>query len=447
MNRKFSESFVWGAATASYQVEGAAFDDGKGLSIWDEFVKRPSVIVDDKNANVTCDQYHQYKADVQLMKNLGLKAYRFSMSWSRVLPNGRGEINHKGLDYYKNLCDELLSCGIEPYMTFYHWDLPLALQEDFGGWESTQTIRYYGEYVDKISRELAGRVKNFFTFNEFLACSDVGYGMGLIAPGLKLDKKRLNQVRHNLLVAHGTGLQVLRSTAPSAKVTIAENPFFMLPVADKPEHIEAAKKAFREVNAQFLTAIMEGKYLDCYLAKEKADAPQFTDEEMKLIGQPMDMLGLNLYYGKQVKADPNSETGYMIFDSHKDQPTGVADFYFEPSSMYWGCRIVNELWQPKEIFITEHGMLANDRIDVDGNVYDPYRITNLRCYLGFLAQAIEESIPVKGYFHWSLLDNFEWHHGYRPRFGLFHVNFQTQKRTPKLSAEWYHDTIKYGRIS
>ena len=443
----FPETFVWGAATAAYQVEGAAHEDGKGDSIWNEFEKRPGAIVDNASGDVTSDQYHRYREDIALMREAGMKAYRFSVSWSRVLPDGRGQLNVRGVDYYKRLCDALLENGIEPYLTWYHWDLPLALQRDFGGWESRETVKYFGEYVTRISQELGRRVKNYFTVNEFLACSDVGYGQGAIAPGLKLPTKRLNQVRHHLLLAHGTALQALRASAPHARVGLAENPKFTLPVIPEKEHLESAKKAFRESNAHFLTAVMEGRYLDSYLEQEKANAPDFTADDFKLIGAPMDFLGLNLYFGYPVCSDPAQPSGYRLFEEETAKSgTGVADFLFEPAAMYWGCRIINELWHPKAIVISENGMAADDRPDENAQVCDIHRIKFLRAYLMSLAQAVREGIPVTGYLHWSLLDNLEWYLGYRPRFGLIYVNYRTLERIPKMSYYWYKKLAETGVI-
>lgn len=446
-HRIFPEDFIWGVATASYQVEGGAHEDGKGDSIWNEFERRPGAIDGDVSGEVTCDQYHRFREDIAIMREMGVKAYRFSMSWSRVLPEGRGAINRKGLDYYKILCDELLKNGIEPYMTWYHWDLPLALQRDFGGWESRETVKYFSEYVERISKELQGRVKHYFTINEFLACADVGYGLGHIAPGLMLSGKRLNQVRHHVLLAHGTALNALHATAPDAKVGLAENPWFMVPVIDVPEHVEAAKQAFREQNAHFLTAVMEGRYPDCYLEKEKDNAPEFTDEDMRLIGGKMDFLGLNIYFGKFVRKG-DGETPYTIFneDTAPHEP-GLADLRYEPDSMYWGCRFVSELWNVPEILISENGTRARDRIHPQtGEIYDLFRIKFLRNYLTSLSRAVSENFPVKGYFHWSLLDNLEWNQGFAPRFGLVYVNFRTLERIPKLSSKWYRELIRSGGI-
>ncbi len=446
--RDFPENFIWGAASASYQVEGAPFEDGKGASVWNEFDKRPGTMRDDVNGDVACDHYHRYPEDIALMREIGLTGYRFSIAWSRIFPEGRGRFNQAGMDHYKRVCEELLKTGIEPYVTLYHWDLPLALQPALGGWESRECVKYFGEYADRVVRELKGLVKYYFTTNEFLAAADVAYSMGLIAPGLKLPKKRVNQVRHHLLLAHGTALQAIHAADPAAKAGLAENPSFMVPIIDTPEHVAAAKKAFREENARFLTAVMEGKYLDCYLEKEGADAPSFTDEDMKIISTPMDLLGLNLYFGKRVRSAPDRPEGYAIFEEQeKHRVTGIADFNFEPASMYWGCRIVNELWHPKEIVISENGKRSLvDMQEADGQVYDDERIKVLRLNLTLLARAIREDIPVRGYFHWSLTDNLEWHHGFRPRFGLIYINYTTQQRIPKLSAQWFKELIRTGRV-
>lgn len=443
--RTFPEDFYWGAATAAYQVEGAAAADGKGASVWDEFAHRAGTMANGDHGDIACDHYHRFREDVKLMREIGLKAYRFSISWSRIFPAGRGRVNPAGLDHYKRLCDELLAHGIEPFITLYHWDLPLALQQDFGGWLSRETVKAYGEYAELIGKGLGTRCRHYFTFNEFLACADVSYYLGITAPGLKLSKKELNRVRHNLLLAHGSGVSALRAAAPHAKVTLAENPYFMVPAIDAPEYLEAAGKAFREQNAHFLTAIMEGRYLASYLEGEKADAPVFTDDEMKLISQPLDGLGLNLYYGKLVIPDDNA-SGYSIIDESAGKfITGIADFNDEPSSIYWGCRLVHKLWRPKEIWITENGTFQNDSLTESG-CWDLHRIRYLRNHLVYLERGVSDELPVKGYFYWSLLDNLEWHHGFARRFGLLHVDFKTLRRTPKLSAKWYQRLCETGRL-
>lgn len=402
---------------------------------------------DDVSGDIACDHYHRYPEDIALVKDIGLNAYRFSLAWSRIFSDGYGTFNQKGIDHYKKVCETLLKNGIEPFVTLYHWDLPLGLQQQFGGWESKKTVKYFGEYASKIGEELKGLVKYYCTTNEFLACSDVAYSMGLIAPGLKLSKKRVNQIRHHLLLAHGTAVSALRGADQSAKISLAENSSFMVPLNDSAEYVDAAEKAFREVNAHFLTAVMEGKYLDRYLEKEGGDAPVFTDEEMKIIGQKLDWLGLNIYFGTRLRPAPETKEGYHIFEENDlTRQTGIADFDFEPASIYWGSRIAHELWR-LPIYITENGAISRvDHRASDGNVYDDERVRHLRIFMLYMAKAIREGIPVKGYFHWSLMDNLEWHHGYRPRFGFIYVNYSNLERTVKLSAKWMREMIKSGRV-
>ena len=440
--RDFPSDFIWGSATASYQVEGGAYEDGKGPSIWTEFEKRPNAIADNVDGDITSNQYHCWPEDIQLMKKAGMKAYRFSLAWSRIMPDGKGKVNPKGLDYYKKLCDGLLENGIAPYVTLYHWDLPLVLQQEYGGWESRETVKYFGEFASCAAEALGQRVNHYFTINEFLGCTDQGYSNGIIAPGLKLNAKRRNQVRHNMLLAHGTAMQALRSAAPHAKVGIAENPVFMIPAIDTPEHVEAAKLAFRERNAHFITAVMEGKYIDSYLESEKENAPEVMEGDFKLISAPMDFLGLNIYHGKFVLATPGKEKPYMVYEEYP----GDSSVLFQPAAMYWGCRMVNELWHPAEMVISENGLQGNDHPDWECKINDLHRIKYMREYLSSLSRALREDIPVKGYFHWSLLDNLEWCSGFRPRFGLIFVNYKTSQRIPKLSYEWYSELIKTGRL-
>ena len=445
--RDFPENFIWGSATASYQVEGAAFEDGKGPSIWNEFEKRPSAIIDNCTGDVSCDQYHQYKKDVAIMRDIGFDVYRFSLAWSRIFPEGTGAMNPKGIDYYKRLCDELLANGIEPYITFYHWDLPQALQDKCGGWQSRDCAKYFADYVEKTTAALEGRCKNFFTVNEFLGCTDQGYFNGVCAPGIKLTKKGRNQVRHNMLLAHGMGLQVLRDIVPQARVGIAENPVFMTPVLDTPEHVDAAKRAFREINGHFITAIMEGGYPASYLEAEGSDAPEVKEGDFKLISAPMDFLGLNIYYGRLVRSAPELEKKYEIFYDDSSTEWTDCNGMFQPAAIYWGSRIVNELWNPKEIIISENGTSNMDRPAADGEVYDVFRIKYLRSYLESMSRAIRDGVPITGYLHWSFLDNLEWGSGYRRRFGLTFVNYRTLERIPKLSAKFFKELIRTGRIA
>lgn len=449
LKRAFPEGFVWGTATASYQVEGAASQDGRGPSVWDTFSHTPGKIKLGHTGDIACDQYNRYPEDIALMKKLGLEAHRFSISWSRVLPRGRGEINRKGLDYYRRFIEGLLDSGITPWATMFHWDLPQALQDDFGGWESPEISKYFADYCGVIASELGDVLKNFMTINEFMCFTDWAYGAGEenYAPGGTLNRKGVNQVRHNALLAHGRGVQAIRAAAPTAKVGIAENAVVCVPVFETEEHIEAAKKAYRDKNAHFLTAVMEGKYSDYYLNSEGDDAPDFTDEEMKIISSPLDFVGHNMYLAHHIMADATQDRGYRVIEHPPTYPHMHAPWIkVSPEITYWAPRFLSELWGVKEIYITENGCACSDEIDADGNINDTDRIFYLRNHLHQAERATAEGIPLKGYFCWSLLDNFEWADGYTYRFGIVHIDYETLKRTPKLSAEYLSKVAKANRV-
>ncbi len=282
--REFPRGFLWGTATASYQVEGAVKEDGRGPSVWDTFSHTPGKVVNDANGDVADDHYHRFKEDVQLMKSLGVKAYRFSVSWPRVFPQGNGAPNPKGLDFYQRLVDELIANGIQPFCTLYHWDLPQALQDKGGGWESRDTSKAFGDYAGYVAERLSDRVKHFFTINEFGAFVELGYRIGIHAPGVKLPPGRFNQTRHHAVLGHGLAVQAIRAHAkPGTRVGLAENMTVCVPVIESPLHVEAAVRATRELNAPYLTVIQEGKYTDAYLAAAGADAPKFTPADLKII--------------------------------------------------------------------------------------------------------------------------------------------------------------------
>ncbi|HJP94911.1 MAG TPA: GH1 family beta-glucosidase [Pyrinomonadaceae bacterium] len=446
--RAFPPGFIWGTATASYQVEGAVNEDGRGPSIWDTFSHTPGRVVDNANGDIADDHYHLYKADVQLMKWLGVKAYRFSIAWPRVFPNGDGPANPKGLDFYNRLIDELLANGIQPYATLYHWDLPQSLQDRFGGWEGRDTSKAFADYAGYVAARLTDRIKHIFTINEFGAFVEVGYRWGVHAPGLKLTGQRLNQTRHHAVLGHGLAVQAIRAAAKSGtKVGLAENMLIALPAFETPAHIAAAERATREVNAQYLTVIQEGKYTDWYLQQAGADAPKFTPEDLKIISSPLDFVGINVYTGDVVRADESSAVGFVPVMRPKSFPHAPSFWLFiAPEALYWGPRHVAKLWGVKDIYITENGCSSADEPDSDGRVYDTDRVTYLRNYLTQLRRATAEGIPVRGYFLWSLMDNFEWADGYTNRFGLHYVDYKTQKRTPKLSADFYREVIARNAV-
>lgn len=446
--RSFPPGFIWGTATASYQVEGAVKEDGRGPSIWDTFSHTPGKVVNNATGDVANDHYHLYKGDVQLMKAVGVKAYRFSIAWPRVFPNGDGAPNPKGLDFYNRLVDELLANGIQPFATLYHWDLPQSLQDRFGGWEGRETSQAFADYAAHVAGRLTDRVKHIFTINEFGAFIELGYRWGIHAPGLKLTGLRLNQTRHHGVLGHGLAVQAIRAVAkPGTRVGIAENMTIPAPVIESPAHIAAAERAAREMNAQYLTVIQEGKYTDWYLKSAGADAPKFTPEELKSISSPLDFVGINIYTPQFVRADPSSPVGYAHVPHPKSFPHAPSPWLFVgPEALYWGPRHVAKLWGAKEIYITENGCSAADEPAPDGRVYDTDRVTFLRSYLTQLRRATAEGVPVRGYFLWSLMDNFEWADGYTNRFGIHYVDYATQKRTPKLSAEFYREVIDRNAV-
>jgi beta-glucosidase len=436
---RFTDNFMWGCATASYQIEGAVNEDGRKPSVWDTFSHTPGKTYHGETGDVADDSYHLYKEDVRLLKSLGVKCYRLSIAWPRVFPDGTGQPNSKGLDYYNRVVDELLANGIAPFVTLFHWDLPQALP---GGWQSRDTSKAFGDYAGYVAKNLSDRVGHFFTTNELVCFTDLGYKNGQFAPGLKLPDKEVNQVRHHGVLAHGMGVQAIRANAKSGtQVGLAENATVYAPVIEDDEQIEAAHRATREGNAPFLTAIMEGKYTDGYLKREGANAPKVEAGDMEIIGSPLDFVGLNAYTPEYVRADSSPE-GYAVEKRPDSYPHMASDWLFiGPEVTYWAVRNVSDLWKPKALYITENGCSADDMIRADGRIEDTDRVMYLRNHLTQLHRAAAEGYPIKGYFLWSLMDNFEWADGYSKRFGIHYVDFKTLKRTPKLSAEWYREVI------
>jgi len=444
--RSFPKGFLWGSATASYQVEGAVHEAGRGLSIWDTFSHVSGNTRNGDTGDSADDFFHLYKKDIRLMKELGLKTFRFSVSWPRVFPGGTGAPNPRGLDFYQRMVDALLEAGIQPFCTLYHWDLPQALQ-DRGGWENRDTAKAFADYAGYTAEKLSDKVKYFITLNEMRTIVENGYTLGTHAPGLKLDVKRVAQLNHYVALAHGLAVRAIRAHAtPDTRVGISDNIKATTPVIESREHIEAARKAMREENAMFLAVVMEGRYTDQYLKCLGANAPAFTAEEMKIIESPMDFIGINIYQPTFVRAD-HSEKGYAVVPPPGSYPHMLSPWItIGPEALYWGPKLVSEMWRVKEMYITENGTSSTDDIAPDGVIYDTDRVMFLRNYLTQLQRAVSEGVPVKGYFLWSILDNFEWADGYEKRFGIIYVDFATQKRTPKLSAAFYKQVIHENAV-
>jgi beta-glucosidase len=441
---RFPANFVWGCATAAYQIEGAVSEDGRKPSVWDTFSHTPEKTFEGQTGDVADDSYHRYKEDIALLKSMGVKGYRFSIAWARIFPDGTGQPNEKGLDYYQRVVDELLKNNIAPYITLFHWDLPQALP---GGWQSRDTSKAFGEYAGYIAKHLSDRVGHFFTTNEFVCFTDLGYKEGRFAPGLKLPDAQVNQIRHHAILGHGMAVQAIRANAKSGtQVGLAENATVYVPVIEEREHIEAAHLATREGNAQFLTAVLEGKYTDGYLESEGVNAPKVEAGDMKIIGSPLDFVGLNVYTPEYVRAD-SSKAGFVVEKRPASFPRMASDWlYIGPEVIYWAVRNVSEIWKPKALYITENGCSSDDVLTSDGHVEDTDRVMYLRNHLTHLHRAAAEGYPIKGYFLWSLLDNFEWADGYSKRFGLHYVDYKTQARIPKLSAGWYRDVIARNAV-
>src|SRR5262245_47173442 len=458
--RTFPRGFYWGTGTSSYQIEGAWNEDGKGLSIWDTFAHTPGNIKDDENGDVANDHYHRYKEDVALMKDIGANAYRFSIAWPRIFPDGTGAPNQRGVDFYSRLVDELLAAGVEPFATLYHWDLPQALQDRYGGWESAETSKAFAEYAGYVAEQLGDRVKHYFTINEFASFVEGGYqrievdvGGGKIvnmggAPGLALSPAERKQVRHHAVLGHGLAVQAIRARGHAGtKIGFAENMRVGVPVIDSPEYVQAAEKATRDRNAGFMTVMLEGRYTDEYLAESGGETPRFTADELKTISTPLDFVGINVYKPGWYIEPSDQPPGYRDIPLNASHPKMQSSWHvLDPEVMYWAPRHLQSIWGAKSIFITENGCAAADVVADDGRVYDSDRVMFLRACLGQLQRATSEGVPVDGYFLWSAQDNFEWVWGYGNRFGLIYVDFDTLERTPKLSAEWFKRAARQNAV-
>jgi beta-glucosidase len=441
-DRSFPANFIWGSATASYQVEGAVKEDGRGPTIWDTFSHTAGKTFHGETGDVATDSYHRYAEDIAVMKHLGLKACRFSIAWSRIFPTGTGQPNQKGIDHYRRFTEALLAAGIAPYATLYHWDLPQPL-EDRGGWQNKDTAKAFGDYSGYTAGKLSDLIHNWMTMNEISSFIDIGYESGRHAPGLTLPRGKVAQARHHAVLGHGLAVRAIRASTPAGtRVGSAENANATIPAFNAPEHVAAARKAFVEENARYLTVMQTGRYTEHYLANLGADAPKFTPEEMSVIGSPTDFQGLNIYTATPVRA-ANNAMGYEVMPRPTSYPHMASPWLtIGPEALYWAPKFAAEVFKIKEIYITENGCSADDVVQPDGQILDTDRVMYLSAYLTQLQRGIHDGNPVRGYFLWSLLDNYEWADGYSKRFGITYVDFQTQKRTPKLSAAFYRNLIQ-----
>ncbi|MEA3376944.1 MAG: GH1 family beta-glucosidase [Chloroflexota bacterium] len=444
--RAFPEDFLWGAATSAYQIEGAWNEDGKGESIWDRFVHTPGNVIGGATGDVACDHYHRMPEDVALMASLGLEVYRFSTSWPRILPLGRGEVNEPGLDFYDRLVDELLAVGIRPVVNLYHWDLPHVLQKA-GGWPHRECPDWFADYARVVFDRLGDRVTLWITNNEPWVAAFLGYGNGLHAPGI-CDYSQAYQAAHHLLLAHGKAVQVFREGGYGGEIGMVVDLAHLEPASDADADIAACQRAYQQKVDLFLDPLFKGRYPDALFEWIGSQQPQVHPGDMDVISQPIDFLGINYYQSMRVShaigAAPlkaalrtvsapgwgQTEMGWGV------NPSGLKHVLLDVSGRYGNPRT----------YVTENGCAFPDALGSSGFVADWGRVNFLRDHLRAVHEAIDAGADVRGYLVWSLLDNFEWSMGYGPRFGIVRVDYETLERTPKESARWYSEVVAQNGI-
>lgn len=435
----FPKGFIWGAATASYQIEGAAKEDGRGESIWDRFSHTPGNVDNGDTGDVAADHYYRWKEDIQIMKQIGLQAYRFSVAWPRIFPNGRGQVNQKGLDFYSRLVDGLLEAGIQPYGTLYHWDLPQAL-EDEGGWPARSTAEAFLPFADAMTRALGDRVVSWATFNEPMVSAYMGYLIGRHAPG-RQDVQEMMAASHHLLLAHGMALPVIRANAPKAKVGIVLNLQLHVPASHSAADRKAARIGDGVQNRWYLDPIAGRGYPQDMIEHFGKPMLAVQNGDLEKIAAPIDFLGVNHYFRTVERSTevPESQNEPVVVQAGEDRSEMGWEVY--PQGLFDILMRVHLDYQFPEYYVTENGIAVDDQLDAEGQVQDTRRIDYHREYLKWAGKAIEVGVPLKGYFAWSLLDNFEWGYGYAKRFGLVYVDYKTQQRTLKESAHYYKRVI------
>ncbi|MCS7068019.1 MAG: GH1 family beta-glucosidase [Meiothermus sp.] len=434
----FPSDFTWGTATAAYQIEGAVHADGRGPSIWDTFSHTPGKVRGGDTGDVACDHYHRYLEDIRLMKELGVNAYRFSVAWPRILPEGRGLPNPKGLGFYDRLVDALLAQGLTPWITLYHWDLPQAL-EDQGGWPARQTAYAFAEYAGLLSRHLGDRVKHWITLNEPWCSAHLGYLAGVHAPGQQ-DLGLAVRASHHLLLAHGLAVPLIRQNAPGAQVGITLNLSPAHPASPDPADVAAARRFDGFQNRWYLEPLFGLGYPQDMLALYGEVAPPVRSGDLETIATPTDFLGVNYYTRTVVR---NSTLGPYRFQAVQvGEERTAMDWEVYPEGLAELLLRLSREYRPKALYITENGAAYPDEPGPSGEVHDPQRIRYLERHLAQSLEALREGAPLKGYFVWSLLDNFEWAEGYSRRFGLVYVDYATQQRRLKASGRWFRDFLR-----
>ncbi len=445
MKKEFPANFEFGTATSAYQIEGAATEDGRGPSVWDMFCDKPGAVLGGHDGSVASDHYHRLEEDVGLLRQLGVDGYRFSISWPRVLPEGTGKVNAKGLDFYDRLVDALLDAGIAPFATLFHWDMPLALYHR-GGWLNRSSADWFADYARIVAEKLGDRVKRWATLNEPQVFIGLGHYDGRHAPGVRYSLAEMLRCGHHALLAHGKSAQAVRAAlGDSAKIGYAPVGCPKVPASESPRDLEALRQAMFAITARnqwsltwWTDPVIFGRYPEDGLELFGADCPLVLAGDMETICQPTDFLGLNLYQAPVIEA---GDAGPREVPHPPGGPLTAFNWPVTPAALYWGPRLAYERYG-KPIVVTENGLSLRDWPSLDGCVHDPQRIDFITRHLRQLHRAIEDGIPVEGYYHWSAFDNFEWADGYRERFGLVYVDYQSGQRIPKDSFQWYRRIIE-----
>ncbi len=443
---RFPEGFFWGAACSSYQAEGAWRDDGKSESSWDVFCRKPGIVKGGADARVSIDHYHRYKADIKLMAEMGLQAYRFSTSWPRVIPGGTGRVNQKGLDYYDRYVDELLKNKIRPFLNLYHWDMPNQ-QELKGGFRSKETSYAFAEYAVAVARRLGDRVKDWMTFNEIKHIWEGCYNSDWNAPGLHLSEKINNQALHNTHLAHGLAVNAIRAYSTRTDVEVGAVHALWIRMPNNPgnkKDVLAAEKCFQYKSGRLFDPLYKGVYPE--QTWSKGSEPEISSGEMRIISSPLDFFGLNVYGGMEVKYNPKAKHGWEEIEYDPSIPVTAMNWGVTPSAMYWAIKHVWDNYDIKKMYLTENGASYIDTITHDGKIHDSDRISFLSKYIAEMHRAMRDGYKLDGYFLWSLFDNFEWGAGYTQRLGCIYVDYPTQKRILKDSAGWYKDVIRTNSL-
>lgn len=448
MALKFPDGFLWGTATASYQIEGAVQADGRGESIWDRFAHTPGKIENGDTGDTACDHYHRYPQDIRLMTDLGTSAYRFSIAWPRILPAGKGQINEAGLAFYDRLIDEICRAGIVPFVTLYHWDLPQALQDE-GGWLRRETADHYAHYVDIVTRRLGDRIKDWITFNEPFCIAELGHAVGVHAPG-RVDTSfvEATHVSHHVNLAHGKAVSAIRANVPAARVGIVLNMAPVHAASDTEEDRAAAYRLDGHTNRWYIDPLFKGEYPADILALRGQAVPDIQPGDMQLIAAPLDFLGIN-YYTRSIVRHAPDDLGYLKLKYVRPENAEFTEMDWEvyPDGLRELLVRIHRDYQPKAMYVTENGCALPDVLDERGHVHDPRRVAFLRSHFTAAHQAIGEGVPLKGYFIWTLMDNFEWSFGYSKRFGVVYVDFPSQRRLPKDSFHFYKEVIRTNAVA